>query len=89
MISLELLSLALWILERDRPGFVRRVVIEPDNFAAHLYFATHCLRFFRARFPHHAGTAPRVTERIDQRLNDAAAVAVVTLRDERVLDRAA
>src|SRR5207244_8667214 len=46
--------------------------------------------FFRARFPHHPRAFARIPERIDQRLDNVGAVAVRrTLRQERVLDRAA
>src|SRR5882724_3664252 len=46
-------------------------------------------RFFRARFPHHPRAFARISERIDQGLDDLGAVAIRrTLRQERVLDRA-
>ena len=74
--------------EIDQEAFVRGVVIEADHLASHLQLAAHGSGFLSARFPHHAGAFARVAERINERLDDSAPVAVVTLRDKRVLDRA-
>src|SRR5215472_2891110 len=77
------------VFELDRP-FLRCFIIGTAVHArTHLDFAAVHLHFGGGRLPHHARTSARVTEGIDQRLNNFGPVAVFgALRKERVLDRA-
>ena len=77
------------IIVFDRPVAGRFVVRTSSHFTAHLKPAAQRLHLFRAGFPHHARPAPRITKRIDQRLDDFAAIAVVPLWNKGVLDCAA
>ena len=88
MFGFDCLCVAELILVFNRPTVGRFIVRTASYSAAHLQFAAQRLHFFRAGFPHHARAAPGITERIDQRLNNFATVAVVTLRNQSVLDRA-
>src|SRR5439155_16075237 len=78
------------ILELNGPGRCSFIVDAAVDARGHFYFTAHRFHFFRARFPHHARAFARISKRIDQGFNDFGAVAVRgTLRQERILDRAA
>src|SRR4029453_16130 len=89
MIGFDGMQATLSIFVFHRPGVGSFMVRTGRYFAAHLQFAPHGLHLFGARFPHHAWTSPRVTERIDERLDYLASISIVALRKNRVLDRAA
>src|SRR5437773_2213542 len=80
-------TLAIFVFERPAAG--NFVVRTASYFAAHLEFAAHRLHLFSTRLPHHAGTSPRIAERIDERLDYFRSIPIIALRKERVLDRAA
>ena len=88
MFGFDRAQIPLCILVFDRPRAGDLVIRATSHSAAHLELAAQRFHFFRAYFPHHARASPRITEGMDERLDDFAAVAVVSLRNERVLDRA-
>ena len=89
MIGFDGLLISIAILELNSPGLRSLIIGTAVNARGHLDFAAHRFHFFGARFPHHARPFTRVAERIDQCLDNVGAVAVVMLRNQRVLDRAA
>src|SRR6266516_4787681 len=88
MFGFDCLQTTLSTLVFNPPTARNLVVGTANHFTARLELATHRLHLFSTRFPHHAGTSPRITERIDERLNYFRAIAVVSLWRECVLDRA-
>ena len=89
MFGFDYLQISVAVFVFDIPLAGQIVVGTARHSAAHLQFAAQRRHLFGARLPHHSRTSPRITERIDQRLDDFAPVAVVTLRNKRVLDCAA
>jgi hypothetical protein len=81
------ISVAAFVFDIPLAGQI--VVRTARRSAAHLQFAAQRRHLFGTRFPHHSRPSSRITERIDQRLDHFAPVAVVMLRDKRVLDGAA
>ncbi len=84
------LEISVAVFELNGPCRSCFVVSAAVHARAHFDFAAHRFHFIRARFPHHARAFARIPERIDQGFDDLGAVAIRgTLRQERVLDRAA
>ena len=77
------------ICELDCPSAGGVVVGTAGDLTARFDRTTHRLRLFGTRFPHHAWTSAGITEGIDQRLDHFRSIAIVALRQQCVLDRAA
>ena len=88
MLGFDRLHLVELIFVFYRPVTGRFIVGTASYSAGHLESAAPRLHLFRANFPHHARPPTWITKRVDERLDDSAAVAVVPLRNERVLDGA-
>src|ERR1041384_218683 len=88
MLGFDRQQFALCVVVFDRPLARDFVIRTARHSAPHLEPAAQRFHLFRARFPHHAGTASWIAKRMDERLDDLAPVAVVPLRNEGVLDRA-
>ncbi len=89
MFGLNCMQNTLSIFVFERPAAGNFVVRTASYFVAHLELAAHRLHLFSTRFPHHAGTSPRIAEGIDECLDYFRPIPIIALRKERVLDRAA
>ena len=89
MFRFDCVQPTLSIFELDRPTAGGIVVTAACNLTACFDLTTHRLRLFSTRFPHHAWTSAGITEGIDQRLDHFRSIAIVALRQQCVLDRAA
>src|SRR4051794_39747473 len=88
MFGVKRLQIPISVFILDRPGFTLLAILEADDLAAHLNFASHRNRLIRTRFPHHTRPAAWITKRVDESLDHFGRIFRLALRQQCVLDRA-
>src|SRR5580692_5401290 len=86
MLGAIFFRIAVSVVRSYDPQIAGGVEAAARHLAAQFYFTAQFTDFFRARFPHHSWSQPRIAEGVDQRFDNELAVFWFAPGEKRVFD---